>query len=106
MPDHVAASSSARSETSASAPCTQKRPCLPGTARAWLEVTQPPGRCTGRRILVDSAFGWLNDELLQMVGFWGHEGFHTGNPVVHVRAAPTEQINVTTAGTKGATRRL
>jgi hypothetical protein len=34
-----------------------KRPRLPGTAHARLEVTWPPGRGTGQRILEDSAFG-------------------------------------------------
>jgi hypothetical protein len=80
-------------------------PCLLGTAHARLEVTWPPDRGTGQRILEDSAFGWLNGELLQMVGFGGHEGFHTGNPAVHIRAAPIEQINATT-GTNSETQRL
>jgi hypothetical protein len=41
-----------------------KCPCLPGTAHARLEVTCPPQRGTGQRILEDSAFGRLNGEPL------------------------------------------
>jgi len=48
-----------------------KRPCLPGTAQARPEVTCP-----------------------------GHEGFHTGNPAVHVSAAPIERINAATPETQ------